>query len=49
VLFDSTVGLSVGGTTVLTLAVVPRGGGSLPNVAALPEGATALVMANELS
>jgi hypothetical protein len=49
VLFDYTSGLSVGGTTVLTLAVVPRSGGSLPNIAALPEGSAALVMANELA
>lgn len=49
VLFDYTAGLTVGGTTVLTLAIVPRSGGSLPNIAALPEGATALVMANELA
>lgn len=48
-LFDYTVGLAVGGTTVLTLAIVPRSGGSLPNIAALPEGAAALVMANELA
>ncbi len=49
VLFDFTTGLSVGGTTVLTLAIVPRTSGSLPNIAALPEGADGLVMANELA
>ena len=49
VLFDYTAGLTVGSTTVLTLAIVPRSSGSLPNIAALPEGASALVMANELA
>jgi len=49
VLFDYTAGLTVGGTTVLTLAIVPRSSGSLPNIAALPEAAGALVLANELA
>ena len=40
---------TVGSTTVLTLAIVPRGSGSLPNIAALPEGSSAMVMANELA
>jgi hypothetical protein len=49
VLFDYTAGLSVSSTTVVTLAIVPRSSGSLPNIAVLPEGANALIMANELT
>jgi len=49
VLFDYTAGLSVGSTTVVTLAIVPRTSGSLPNIAVLPEGVSGLVMANELA
>lgn len=49
VLFDYTAGLAVGGTTVLTLAIVPRSGGSLPNLAALPEATTPAILVNELS
>jgi hypothetical protein len=49
VLFDYTAGATVGSTTVLTLVIVPRSSGSLPNIAALPEGASAMVMANELA
>ena len=49
VLFDYTAGLTVSSTAVVTLAIVPRSSGSLPNIAALPEGASALVMINELA
>ena len=49
VLFDYTAGLTVSSTTVVTLAIVPRSSGSLPNIAVLPEGVSALVMANELA
>ena len=49
VLFDYTAGLTVSSTTVVTLAVVPRSSGSLPNIAVLPEGASALIMANGLA
>jgi hypothetical protein len=49
VLFDYTAGVTVGSTAVLTLAIVPRSSGSLPNIAVLPEGSNALVMANELA
>ena len=48
-LFDYTAGLTVSCTTVVALAIVPRSSGSLPNIAVLPEGANALVMANELA
>jgi hypothetical protein len=48
VLFDFTAGLAVSGTTVLTLLVLPRSSGSLPNVTALPEQATGAVLVNEL-
>jgi len=49
VLFDYTASLSVGSTTVLTLAIVPRSSGSLPNIAALAEKSTPLVLDNELA
>ncbi|HKX39679.1 MAG TPA: DUF4397 domain-containing protein [Burkholderiaceae bacterium] len=49
VLFDYTAGLTVSSTMVLTLAIVPRSSGSLPNIAVLPEGASAVIMANELA
>jgi len=49
VLFDYTAGLAVSSTTVVTLAIVPRSSGSLPNIAVLPERANALVMINELA
>ena len=49
VLFDFTTGLSVGGTTVLTLAIVPRSSGSLPNITVLPERAAPVVLLNQLA
>lgn len=49
VLFDFTTGLTIGGTTVLTLAVAPRSSGSLPNIAVLPERTAPLILANALA
>lgn len=49
VLYDYTAGLTVSGTTVLTLAIVPRSSGSLPNIAALPEQNSPLVLVNALA
>ena len=49
VLFDYTAGLTIGGATVLTLAIAPRSSGSLPNIAALPEKSSPLVLVNELA
>jgi hypothetical protein len=49
VLFDYTAGVTIGSTTVLTLAIVSRSSGSLPNIAVLPEASTALIMTNELA
>ena len=34
---------------VLTLAIAPRASGSLPNIAALPEKSSPLVLVNELA
>lgn len=49
VLFDFPAGLAVSGTTVLTLAIVPRSSGSLPNITVLPERSTHVVLSNSLA
>lgn len=48
VLFDYTVGANLFSQSVITLVVVPRASGSLPNLSALPEKSTADVLINSL-
>lgn len=48
VLYDLTAQVGLTGGTVVTLAVVPRASGSLPDVTALPEQLAAVRLPNEL-
>ena len=48
VLFDYTVGANLFSKSVITLVVVPRASGSLPNLTALPEKSTGDVLSNSL-
>lgn len=48
-LFDFPAGINVASGAVISLAVVPRASGSLPNVSVLPEGGTALRLQNALA
>lgn len=49
VLFDYTAGANLYSQSTITLAVVPRATGSLPNLTALPEKASASVLLNALA
>lgn len=49
VLFDHTVGVSLSSQSVVTLIVVPRASGSLPNISVLAEQSNGLVMVNALA
>ncbi len=49
VLFDHTVGVSLSSQSVVTLVVVPRASGSLPNISVLAEQSNGLVLSNALA
>lgn len=49
VLFDYTNGLSLSSQSVVTLVVVPRTSGSLPNITALAEQSNGLLLSNKLA
>jgi hypothetical protein len=48
VLFDYTSGANLYSTSILTLIVAPRASGSLPNLTALPERASGVLLSNAL-
>lgn len=48
-LFDHTVGVSLSSQSVVTLVVVPRASGSLPNISVLAEQSNGLVLTNALA
>lgn len=49
VLFDHTVGVSFSSQSVVTLVMVPRTSGSLPNISVLAEQSNGVVLANALA
>lgn len=49
VLFDHTLGVSLSSQSVVTMVVVPRASGSLPNISVLAEQSNGLVLTNALA